>query len=214
MTRELPERELPEGMRAQLDAPSFQGPATFGMRPFLTEPAQLDAWKPDVAIIGAPWDDNTTNRHILRLQLGSWRMRCREADSGAAALAAMRDSAAANDDFDLALLDMQMPEMDGLSLARAIKNDPALSATRLLILSSIGSHAFAEDFKKAGIEEYLVKPVRQSALYNSISSVMSRVPASKPVLSPEAALASTAQLLITLLAWPLRNHYRSQYNEQ
>ncbi|HEX2627228.1 MAG TPA: agmatinase, partial [Candidatus Limnocylindrales bacterium] len=55
-------RDIPPGLRAQLDAPSFQGPATFGMRPFLTEPAQLDEWKPDVAVVGAPWDDNTTNR--------------------------------------------------------------------------------------------------------------------------------------------------------
>ena len=57
-----PKRELPPGLRAQLDAPSFQGPATFGMRPFLTEPSQLDEWQPDVAVVGAPWDDNTTNR--------------------------------------------------------------------------------------------------------------------------------------------------------
>jgi len=49
-------------MRAQLDAPSYQGPSTFGMRPLLTEPEQLDEWKPDVAVVGAPWDDSTTNR--------------------------------------------------------------------------------------------------------------------------------------------------------
>ncbi|HRQ00819.1 MAG TPA: hypothetical protein PK781_10215, partial [Terrimesophilobacter sp.] len=58
-----PKRDLPPGMRAQLDqSSSFQGLATFGMRPFLTEPEQLDEWQPDVAIVGAPWDDNTTNR--------------------------------------------------------------------------------------------------------------------------------------------------------
>jgi agmatinase len=57
-----PKRDVPPGMRQQLDAPSYQGPATFGMRPLLTEPEQLDAWQPDVAVVGAPWDDNTTNR--------------------------------------------------------------------------------------------------------------------------------------------------------
>lgn len=57
-----PKRELPPGMRAQLDASSIHGPATFGMRPLLTEPEQLDEWQPDVAIVGAPWDENTTNR--------------------------------------------------------------------------------------------------------------------------------------------------------
>lgn len=57
-----PERDLPEGMRQQLESASFTGPATFGSRPLLTEPEQLDAWRPDVAIVGAPWDDSTTNR--------------------------------------------------------------------------------------------------------------------------------------------------------
>ncbi|MFM9878579.1 MAG: agmatinase [Rhodoglobus sp.] len=57
-----PRRHVPPGLRAQLDAPSYQGPSTFGMRPLLTEPEQLDEWQPDVAVIGAPWDDSTTNR--------------------------------------------------------------------------------------------------------------------------------------------------------
>lgn len=49
-------------MRAQLDGASYQGPATFAQRPLLTEPEQLDRWLPDVAVVGAPWDDSTTNR--------------------------------------------------------------------------------------------------------------------------------------------------------
>lgn len=56
------ERSLPPGLAAQLDGPSYQGPATFAQRPLLTEPAQLDSWQPDVAVVGAPWDDSTTNR--------------------------------------------------------------------------------------------------------------------------------------------------------
>lgn len=57
-----PQRHVPPHLRAQLDAQSYLGPATFGMRPMLSEPEQLDQWQPDVAIVGAPWDDNTTNR--------------------------------------------------------------------------------------------------------------------------------------------------------
>jgi agmatinase len=53
---------LPEGMRSQLDSPSFQGLATFGQQPFVTEPEQLDDIKPHIAVVGAPWDDSTTNR--------------------------------------------------------------------------------------------------------------------------------------------------------
>lgn len=57
-----PTRHLPPGLVAQMSGPSHVGPATFAQRPFLTEPSQLDDWRPDVAIVGAPWDDSTTNR--------------------------------------------------------------------------------------------------------------------------------------------------------
>jgi len=57
-----PDRTLPPGMKAQLNGASFQGPATFAQCPLLTEPEELDRWQPDVAIVGAPWDDSTTNR--------------------------------------------------------------------------------------------------------------------------------------------------------
>jgi len=60
--RPVPDRPVAPGMRAQLDSQSYVGPATFGMRPLLTEPEQLDSWQPDVAVVGAPWDDNTTFR--------------------------------------------------------------------------------------------------------------------------------------------------------
>ena len=56
-----PSRDLPPGLRKQLDLP-HAGLATFGHRPFLTEPEQLDSWQPDVAIVGAPFDIGTTNR--------------------------------------------------------------------------------------------------------------------------------------------------------
>src|ERR671912_29517 len=56
-----PERDLPPGMQEQLDF-VHAGIATFGHRPWLTEPEQLDSWRPDVAIVGAPFDLSTTNR--------------------------------------------------------------------------------------------------------------------------------------------------------
>ncbi len=57
-----PDRRLPPGLREQLSGPSYSGPATFAQTPLLTEPEDLDRWQPDVAIVGAPWDDSTTNR--------------------------------------------------------------------------------------------------------------------------------------------------------
>ncbi len=58
----MPKRQIPPGMQSQLDTASYQGMATFAQRPLLTEPEQLDEWRPDVAVVGAPWDDSTTNR--------------------------------------------------------------------------------------------------------------------------------------------------------
>ena len=58
----MPKRQIPPGMQSQLDTASYQGMATFAQRPLLTEPEQLDEWQPDVAVVGAPWDDSTTNR--------------------------------------------------------------------------------------------------------------------------------------------------------
>ena len=57
-----PHRLLPPGLQAQLSGPSYAGLVTFAQCPLLTEPEELDAWQPDVAVIGAPWDDSTTNR--------------------------------------------------------------------------------------------------------------------------------------------------------
>lgn len=63
MTRPVPERDLPPGMREQLDLGYvYGGLPTFGQRPFLTEPEQLDSWQPDVAVVGAPFDLHVTNR--------------------------------------------------------------------------------------------------------------------------------------------------------
>ena len=117
-------------------------------------------------------DDNATNRQILRHQLFAWKMQKGSAGSGYEALQIMREAAAAGAPYDLALLDMQMPEMDGLTLARAIKTDPTIAGTRLIILTSLGKSMTGEELKTAGIDAYLVKPVKQSRLFDSLVNVM------------------------------------------
>jgi two-component system sensor histidine kinase/response regulator len=119
-------------------------------------------------------DDNATNRHILELQLGRLRMRCRSVESGSEALALLRAARAQGRPFDLAIIDMQMPEMDGLMLAREVKGDPAIAGTHLVMLSSLGRHLDTTGFKTIGIEEYLVKPVKQLRLYDCLAEVMQR----------------------------------------
>ncbi|MBU6399942.1 MAG: PAS domain-containing protein, partial [Verrucomicrobia bacterium] len=117
-------------------------------------------------------DDNAVNREILHHQLRAWRMRNALAASGTEALAFLRRAATADGPFDLAILDMQMPVMDGVSLARAIKADAAIAATRLVILTSLGTRLGAQALREAGIAAYLVKPVKQSRLLDCLANVM------------------------------------------
>jgi two-component system sensor histidine kinase/response regulator len=120
-------------------------------------------------------DDNATNRQILRHQIFAWKMQKGSASSGREALDILSAAAAAGKPYDLALLDMQMPEMDGMMLARAIKADPAIAGTRLIILTSLGQKPEAEELKAAGIDAYLVKPIKQSRLFDRLVEVMGKV---------------------------------------
>jgi PAS domain S-box-containing protein len=113
-------------------------------------------------------DDNATNRQILRHQIFAWKMQKGSAGSGHEALQLLRAAVAAGTPYDIALLDMQMPEMDGLTLARAIKADPSIASTRLIILTSLGHLSDSKEWKDAGIDAYLVKPVKQSRLFDSL----------------------------------------------
>ncbi len=116
-------------------------------------------------------DDNATNREILDHHTRMWKMRSALAESGEQALAMLREQAN-KDPFELAILDMQMPEMDGLMLGEQIKGDPAIASTRLIMLTSLGNQMDAEAMKKGGIEACVLKPVKQSRLFNRIAEVM------------------------------------------
>ena len=117
-------------------------------------------------------DDNATNRQILHHQVIAWRMRNGHAASGADALTILRREAASGDPYDLAILDMQMPEMDGLTLARIIKKDPAIARIKLVMLTSLGQRIDPKELKDAGIDAFLVKPVKQSRLFDCLAVVM------------------------------------------
>ncbi|MES2981307.1 MAG: response regulator [Verrucomicrobiota bacterium] len=130
-------------------------------------------------------DDNATNRTILQYQLHNLGLRSENVASGIEAIESLRREVKANDPFQFALLDMQMPSMDGLTLAGLIKSEEAISATRLVILSSLGTHLDPETFTAKGIEGFVVKPIKQSRLKEVLNSLQSPQPRLQPrVVSP------------------------------
>ena len=119
-------------------------------------------------------DDNATNRNILQRQLSNLQMRPIAVASGPEALDFLRQEATAGQPIPIAIVDMQMPEMDGITLTKLIKADPAISSTRLIILSSLGDLLSTRELREAGVEEYIVKPVKQSRLHESLAIMLGR----------------------------------------
>ncbi|MFF9819302.1 response regulator [Streptomyces sp. NPDC014006] len=129
-------------------------------------------------------DDNDTNRMILNTQLRRWDMQPTTVGGGPQALVALHEAAAAGSPFDLALVDMQMPDMDGLELARRITTDRTIGRVRLLMLSS-GIPLSAAELTAAGIARSLPKPVSQSQLRDAlIELIMQRPSAAPPASAP------------------------------
>ncbi|MDQ1336873.1 MAG: hypothetical protein QG552_3823 [Thermodesulfobacteriota bacterium] len=117
-------------------------------------------------------DDNATNRTILNKMLLSFGCFPEEASSGEEALARLGRSLDKDRPFDAILLDHQMPRMDGEDVVRSIRANPALSGTRILILTSIGERGDAKKFKELGCSAYLTKPVRQSQLLDALAETL------------------------------------------
>jgi len=117
-------------------------------------------------------DDNDTNCTILDRTLRSWRMRPTCLQDPTHALAVLAQTAGTANAFDVAILDFHMPGMDGLELARAIRDDQRVSTTRLVLLTSSGRRGEAGEAEAAGIEAFLTKPVRQSALFDCLATLV------------------------------------------
>ena len=122
-------------------------------------------------------DDNSTNRRILMLQTEKWGMSPRETQSAREALKWLRDGEA----FDLAILDVQMPEMDGIMLSRELRRLKDRESLPIILLTSLGrKEAGSEDLEFAA---YLTKPLKPSALFDALAGIFARnlvAPKSEP----------------------------------
>ncbi|MHC5599904.1 MAG: response regulator [Nostoc sp.] len=117
-------------------------------------------------------DDNLTNRQFLSLQAESWQMETYAAKSGKEALAEL----AQGKHFDIAILDMQMPEMDGIALARQIRQQSGCENLPLVIITSLGKVETFSEFNDIQFAASLSKPIKQSQLYDVITRVLGNQP--------------------------------------
>jgi len=119
-------------------------------------------------------DDNATNRRVLAQMLAGWHMKPVSADHAIAALDEMKRAHERGTPFALVLIDYMMPDIDGFQLAEQIKVDQDLRESTLIMLTSAGERGHAAKCVELGIAAYLMKPVRQSELFEIICSSMQK----------------------------------------
>ncbi len=149
-------------------------------------------------------DDNATNRLILTRQAESWGMIPHAAVSGPEGLAQLQDSAIR---FDLAILDMQMPDMDGLALAEAIRQLPEGDRLPLIMLTSLGWQPVSREAAGIDFAAFLSKPIKQSQLFDILIGIFSRQSHRKdsrvrrtPTVPPQSSAPTPDRPLKILLA--------------
>jgi two-component system sensor histidine kinase/response regulator len=171
-------RRLVDSMGGSIGVDSVLGRgSTFWFELPLPVSALVEAPPPDLSRDLLPGlrvlvvDDNATNRLILQTQLTAWRMLPEVVEDALTALHRLRAAAVAGEPFDIAVLDLLMPDMDGLELARRMSADPALSHTRMIMLTS-SAYVDHQELADAGITQWCTKPVRTSALYDRLMRLM------------------------------------------
>jgi len=117
-------------------------------------------------------DDNATNRKVVRYQVAPWRMICDEAENATVAYEMLEQAAQENNLYDLALIDMQMPETDGMTLGEQIKANSTLAGVPLIMFTSTDRREEVRHALDIGFAAYLVKPIKASRLFDTIMTVL------------------------------------------
>ncbi|KVL87894.1 hybrid sensor histidine kinase/response regulator [Burkholderia stagnalis] len=129
-------------------------------------------------------DDSETDRSVLVEHAIEWQLRVATASGGDDALAQLRAAADDGQPFDLAIVDVRMPGMDGISLVRHIRDDPALRALRIITLTAFERMDSIQVARELGIDARLTKPLHGADLYACIASVMRVTPPRLPSAAP------------------------------
>jgi PAS domain S-box-containing protein len=128
-------------------------------------------------------DDNLTNRTLLGHLLTNWQVEHTLVESAKQALESLTEAVTNKQAYSIAIIDMQMPDMDGAQLGTAIKNDKAIANTHLLMLTSQGQRGDTQKLKAVGFDAYLNKPVDQAILYNTLIQVAKITTNDAPILT-------------------------------
>jgi PAS domain S-box-containing protein len=160
----------------------FHFTASFGVCEAAAEPAAVELVDVE-AVRVLVVDDNAAHREILTDILTSWRMRPSLAEGAEAALAALSRAHDAGEAFDLVLIDINMPEVDGRVLAQRIQQDPRHASTRLILLTNADDAGDADRCLGLELVGHLTKPIKQSALLDAILCALGKR-APRPVVQP------------------------------
>lgn len=144
-------------------------------------------------------DDNATNRRLLQEMLRNWKMHPVMTTSGTEALAELDRATAAGQSYGLALLDLQMPDMDGFELIERIREHPEYQVKTLMMLTSEGQRGHAARCRELGVAAYLMKPISQSELFDAIMNALGVSEQSVP-LTTRHSLKEMRRRLNLLLA--------------
>ncbi|MDP3001421.1 MAG: PAS domain S-box protein, partial [Bryobacterales bacterium] len=153
------------------------------------EGARTESCRPPADLCGVRVlivDDNATSREILSTRMTAWGMHPSETGDGPAALEALSRAAEENEPFRVAVIDMQMPEMDGETLGRAIRADHRLADTRMVLLTSLGMRGDARRFQEIGFAAYATKPIRCQELMGILSLALAEGDGNQPTPRPIA----------------------------
>ena len=142
-------------------------------------------------------DDNETNSAILMHQLEQWDINVTSVDSGKSALEVLQQASADDALFDIAILDLHMPAMDGLELASRIQCNLNYAAMQLMMLTSSLTNMTSEELQGIGIRRALTKPARQTELYNAIADLVDSTSESDTVCTIQSANADKPKILLT-----------------